>query len=108
MRSNTAGAAPLTKQRTTALPEASVVEENVAMSLYTGSNGSVVSRGNRSRLVSMSSPALWPSTSRAPSVGSPTTLPFSSLASLVMMYGRMASSIESEVPAACCTCPSRP
>ena len=33
VRSNTAGAAPLTKQRTTLLPAASVAEQNVAMSL---------------------------------------------------------------------------
>ena len=33
VRSNTAGAAPLTKMRTTLLPVASVAEQNVAMSL---------------------------------------------------------------------------
>ena len=57
-RPMTAGAAPLTKHRTTPRPDASVAELNVAMSLYVGSNGSVASRGIRSRVASMSSPAL--------------------------------------------------
>ena len=42
-------------------------------------------RGTSSRVASMSSPALWASTSRAPSVGSPMTLPSTSLASLATM-----------------------
>ena len=46
----------------------------------------------------MSSPALWARTSRAPSVGSPTTLPFTSLASLAMMYGMTASSMDGGGP----------
>ncbi len=57
-RAITAGAAPLTKHRTTGRPAASTAELKVAISLYVGSNGKVASRGSRSRVASMSSPAL--------------------------------------------------
>ena len=57
-RDITAGAAPLTKHRTTGRPVASAAVWNVAISLYVGSNGSVASRGSRSRVSSMSIPAL--------------------------------------------------
>jgi hypothetical protein len=78
----TAGAAPFTKQRTTGRPSEPVMAWKVAMSLYVGSNGRVARRGSRSRVVSMSRPALCARISRAPSVGSPTTLPSTSCASL--------------------------
>jgi hypothetical protein len=82
VRDITAGAAPLTKQRTTGRPAASWTWQKVAISLQDGSNGSVASRGRRSRVLSMSRPALCPRMSRAPSVGSPTTSPFTRSASL--------------------------
>lgn len=107
-RAARAGAAPFTKQRTTGFPAASRAELKVAISLYAGSNGSVASCGSSWRVDSMSRPALWPSTSRAPSVGSPTTLPSASFASLAMMYGKIAFSMLAEVPAAWWTVPSRP
>ena len=56
--------------------------------------------------LSMSSPALCARTSSAPSVGSPTTLPSTSLASLAMMYGMTASSGAASLPAAWWTLPS--
>ena len=63
-----------------------------------------VDLANRNAIVkdlpSVSSPALWPSTSRAPSVGSPTTLPSTSLASLAIRYGRISFSMVSAEPAA--------
>ena len=49
-----------------------------------------------------------PSTSSAPSVGSPTTLPSTSLASLATRYGRIASSIVADAPAAWWTCAVEP
>src|SRR5664279_1387494 len=86
-RSITAGAAPFTKQRTTAVPDASTLLVKTAISLYVESNGRVATREYCSRVPSTLSPAFAPSTSRAPSVGSPTTLPSSSLASLATMNG---------------------
>ena len=67
--------------------------------------GSVASLGRRSRVASMSTPALCPRTSSAPSVGSPTTSPSTSLASLAIRKGKMASSMVSVEPAACSTLP---
>ena len=104
----TAGAAPLTKTRTTGFPDSSLASQKAAMSLYVGSNGRVASRGYAACVPSMSSFALCPRTSRAPSVGSPTTLPSTSLASLVIRNGRIAASIVFVLPAAWCTSPSRP
>ena len=99
----TAGAAPLTNTRTTGLPDASLASQNAAMSLYVGSKGSVARRGSDSWIPSMSNCALCPRTSSAPSVGSPTTLPLTSLASFATRNGRIASSIVFVLPAACST-----
>ena len=73
-----------------------------------GSNGSVASRGYCAWVPSTSSFTLWPSTSRAPSVGSPTTLPLTSLASLARRNGKIAASIVLVFPAVCSTLPSSP
>ena len=82
----TAGAAPFTKQRTTSLARrvgGGVEGRHQLVGGVERQRGR--DAGTSLRLASMSSPALWARTSRAPSVGSPTTLPFTSLASLAMM-----------------------
>ena len=94
-RASSTSGAPLTKHRT-----APSISWNVAMSLYSASNGTSATRGYVRRVASTSSPALAASTTTAPSVGSPTHAPSRITASLASAMGSAnGSSGTSPVPA---------
>ena len=97
-RASRTSGAPFTKQRTTLRPSSSS-SWNVAMNLYSESNGTSATRGNSRRVSSTSIPPFAASTTRAASVGSPTISPSWTAASLASAIGiRNGSSFVSDSP----------
>ena len=92
-RASSTSGAPLTKQRTTLRPSSSI-SWNVAMNLYSESNGTSPTRGKRRRVSSTSSPPFAARTTSAASVGSPTISPSRTAASFASAIGRRNGSSE--------------
>ena len=95
-RASSTSGAPLTKQRTTLRPLSSI-SWNVAMNLYSESNGTSPTRGKRRLVSSTSSPPFAASTTSAASVGSPTISPSRTAASLASAIGSRNGSSEVSV-----------